>query len=134
MSSIKMYLFGSKEVKCKTRAIARTMTAGTAIAKLPKGSRVIACVLTGTASDAGTTATVSLGTTATATEWVTGYDVKTAANGQGPSLLPSNGAAKFGNVLTADTVVYAIYGETGGASAAGSWNVHIVYTDGETTR
>jgi hypothetical protein len=133
MSTVKMYSFSGKDVKSKTRAVGRSTTA-VALAKLPKGSRIIALVLAGTASDSATAATLSFGTTsANANELVNTYDVKTAANGQGPSILPSNGAAKFGAVLAADTVIYYKYAETG-AATVGSWNVHIVYTDGETTR
>lgn len=132
MSTVKMYNFGGKETKIKTRAVGRSTTA-VALAKLPKGTRIIALVLTGTASDSATSASLSFGTSATATELVNAYDVKTAANGQGPSILPSNGAAKFGGVLAADTVIYYKYAENG-AATVGSWNVHIVYTDGETVR
>lgn len=132
MSAVKMYNFGGKDAKVKTRAVGRS-TSAVALAKLPKGARIIAMVLTGTASDSATSASLSFGTSATATELVNAYDVKTAANGQGPSLLPSNGAAKFGGVLATDTVIYYKYAEVGAASN-GSWNVHIVYTDGETVR
>jgi hypothetical protein len=133
MSAVKMYNFGGKDVKVKTRAVGRSTTA-VALAKIPKGSRIIALVLTGTASDSATSANLSFGTTsANSNELVNTYDVKTAANGQGPSLLPSNGAAKFGGVLANDTVIFYKYAEVGGATV-GSWNVHIVYTDGETTR
>ena len=129
MSTMKMYDAGvAKMVRVKSKAVARSTTA-VALAKIPKGSRIIAMVLTGTASDSATAATLSFGTTTTSTELATAYDVKTAANGQGPSLLPSNGAAKFGGVLTKDTVIYYKYSETG-AATVGSWNVHIVYTDG----
>lgn len=129
MSTMKMYDAGvAKMVRVKTKAVARSTTA-VALAKIPKGSRIIAMVLTGTASDSASAATLSFGTSATSTELVNAYDVKTAANGQGPSLLPSNGAAKFGGVLANDTVIYYKYAETG-AATVGSWNVHIVYTDG----
>jgi hypothetical protein len=127
-----MYQFGPKNVRIKTRAVGRS-TAAVALAKVPKGSRIIALVLTGTVATGGSAATLSFGTSATATELVNAYDVFTAANARGPSLLPSNGDAKFGGVLSADTVIYYKFAETG-TNTTGAWNVHIVYTDGETTR
>lgn len=120
---------GPKDLKVKTRNVARTMTTGTAVATLPKGSRIVAFVLSGTASNAGTTATLSVGNTATATEYVNGADVKTAASGSGVVLL--NGVASaVGAVLTVDTPIYVKYAETGGASSAGAWKLHICYTSG----
>ena len=133
MAAIKMYTFGPKEMRVKTRAVGRSTT-GVALAKIPRGSRLIGLVLTGTPSNSATSASLSFGTTAAnANELVSAYDVKTAASGRGPSLLPSAGDASFGNLLSADTVIYYKYAETG-AATVGSWNVHILYTDGETTR
>lgn len=122
-------LKGPKALRSKTRAVARTMTTGTALCTLPKGARILAFLLNGVASDAGTTATLSIGSTTTATEYVNGADVKTAASGVGPTLLPGVSGA-LGVVLTADTVIYAKYAETGTASAAGAWKVTVIYTDG----
>jgi hypothetical protein len=120
---------GPKDVKCKTRSVARTMTTGTALCTIPKGARILGFVLSGTASNAGTTATLSFGNSATATEYVSGADVKTAATGSGVVLL--NGVASgVGAVLTTPTVIYGKYAETGGASSAGAWKVHVLYTDG----
>jgi len=129
MSTMKMYDAGvAKMVRVKTKAVGRSTTA-VALAKIPKGARIIAMVLTGTVAAGGSAATLSFGTTTTSTELVNAYDVFTAANAQGPSLLPSNGAAKFGDVLTKDTVIYYKFAETG-TNTSGAWNVHIVYTDG----
>jgi hypothetical protein len=126
------FLKGPKDASVKHRAVARTMTAGTQVATLPKGSRIMMFTITGTPSDAGTTATLSVGSSATATEYVNGYDVKTAANGRF-SVLPSAGSAAFGGVLTADAPIFVKYGETGGASTAGSWVLTIWYTTGNVT-
>lgn len=120
---------GPKEVVVKTRDVERTMTAGTALCKLPKGSRIIGISLQGIASDAGTTATVSFGNTATATEYVTGHDVKTAATGTGVVWCKQVSGA-MGEVLSADTTIYGIYAETGTASAAGNWQASVWYTTG----
>lgn len=112
----------------KSFAVTRSMTAGTdRMFVLPKNARIIGYALTGTASDAGTTATLSIGTTSgTPVEHVNALDVKTAATGSGFGWLRGVTAA-VGNKLTADTIVYVKYAETGGASTVGSWWVHIMY-------
>lgn len=120
---------GPQPASIATRAVARTMTTGTQIATLPKGARLIGIIIEGTASNAGTTATLSFGTNATSNQWVSAFDVKTVATGDGPAF------AKFvagigGSVLTADTPVFALYAESGTASSAGAWNVSIMYTTG----
>jgi hypothetical protein len=81
------------------------------------------------ASNAVTTATVSVGTTATANELLDAFDVKTAATGEGYN--PAGAAAvgtAFMSKRTADTPLYAKYAETGGASSSGGpWFVKIEY-------
>jgi hypothetical protein len=114
------------------------MTTATAIARLPQGSRIIAFVLSGVASTAGTSATISIGSTsANSNEYVNAYDVKTAATGNGVNVL--NGVAgAVGQVAVgpngSEQVIYAKYAETGTPSGAGAWYVHIIYTTGEFTR
>jgi hypothetical protein len=86
-------------------------------------------VLGQVASDAATTATVSVGTSATSNELVNGFDVKTAATGVGynPVAGKAVGAA-IGTQLTADTPVYFKYAETGTASTTGGpWIIKIEY-------
>lgn len=129
MSDKTSVLKGPKDVLSKTRSVARTMTTGTAIATLPKGARILGILINGVASDAGTSATLSFGTTTTATEICGGTDVKTAATGVGPTLC-AGVSGVMGTVLTADTVIYAKYAETGTASAAGAWKATIIYTTG----
>lgn len=115
----------------KVVKIVRTDTTGFLGAWLPKDSVITGIYVIGhVASNAGTTATIGIGTTATANELMTGYDVKTAATGEGYS--PA-GAAAVGTALmtktTADTPIYGIYAETGGASnAGGPWFVKIEYS------
>jgi len=118
---------GPKDVVGKTRAATRSMTTGTAVMTLPKGSRILYFTSTGVASDAATTATLSVGTSATSNEYVSAYDVKTAANGVGPVILPSV-SGTLGVVLTEDTPIYFKYAETGTASTVGNWWVTCVYT------
>lgn len=120
---------GPKDVVVKTRSVARTMTTGTALATLPKGSRILALVLSGVASNAGTTATLSFGSTTTSNEYVSAVNALAAGVGNGVNVL-SGVAGAVGAVLTADTVIYAKYAESGTASSAGAWKVHIVYTTG----
>ena len=120
---------GPKDLVTKTRNVTRTMTTGTALCTIPRGSRILGIVINGVASDAATTATLSFGNSATATECVNGADVKTAAAGVGPTLLPGVSGV-LGAVLSADTTIYAKYAETGTASAVGSWKATVVYTTG----
>jgi hypothetical protein len=128
-------LKGGKDLLTKTRTVARTMTTATVIATLPKGSRFVGIILMGTASDAGTTATLSFGTTSTSNELVNALDVKTAATGSGIGLL--RGVTGVGVTVappfTADQPIYAKYAETGGASTAGAWVAVILYTTGNIT-
>lgn len=124
---------GPKLLMSKTRKIARTMTTGTQVATLPRGSRIVGFLLNGVASDAGTTATISVGSTATANEYVNAYDVKTAANGTGTTLLPAVSGAIGGSAnppTSAALPIFVIYAETGAASANGNWYLTILYTEG----
>lgn len=123
---------GGKSVQAKARLAARTMTTGTQVATIPKGSRLLGFLLNGVASDAATTATISIGSTVTATEFVSGADVKTAAAGRGPTLLPGVSGA-IGAALTVDTPIFFKYAETGTASTVGSWTIAILYTTGNVT-
>lgn len=120
---------GPKDVVVKTRAVARTMTTGTALCTIPKGARLLGISLQGVASDAGTSADVSFGTTATANELVSAHDVKTAATGTGV-VWCKQVSGSMGGVLSAATTIYAIYAETGTASAAGNWYATVWYTNG----
>lgn len=129
MSDKTSVLRGPKPERTKVRAWARTMTTGTQVATLPKGARLLGFTLGGVASDAATTATISIGSTTTATEYVSGADVKTAAAGRGPTGLALVSGI-FGTVLTVDTPIYFKYAETGTASTVGGGYISIKYTDG----
>ena len=111
-------------------SVARTDTTATKKFKLPRGARIVGFVLAGTASDAGTTATLSIGSTTTATEYVNALDVKTAATGSGIHLLAGVTAATDSLLTAQDNYVYAKYAETGTASTAGAWKLFVLYTDG----
>lgn len=121
----------SKNLQLKKFAVTRAMTTGTDKAfVMPKGSRIVGLVLSGTASDAGTSATLSVGTTSgTPVEYVNALDVKTAGTGSGVGLLRGVTGA-FQSVLTADTSVYVKVTEVGGAATVGSWTLWVAYTTG----
>jgi hypothetical protein len=99
---------------------------------LPKGARPLYAVISGVASDAATSASVSLGTSTTATELISAHDVKTAASGR-QAFMVTGAATSFGAVLTSDTVIYAKYAEAGTASTVGSWKVTVFYTQSNVT-
>lgn len=115
----------------KVIKIVRTDTAAFVGAWLPKDAVITGMYVVGhVASNAGSTATIDVGSTATANEFLASYDVKTAATGEGYN--PAGAAAvgtAFMSKLTADTPVYAKYTETGTASnTGGPWFVKIEYT------
>jgi hypothetical protein len=80
------------------------------------------------ASDATTSASVSVGTTATANEILDSFDVKTAATGEGYNIA---GAAAVGSIfatkLTVDTPIYAKHTFSGANTTGGPWTVKIEY-------
>lgn len=97
---------------------------------LPKDAVIVGLYVIGSAvSNAVTTATLGIGSTSAANEYIAAYDVKTAATGEGynPAGAAAVGSA-MGVKLTADTPVYAKYADTGGAGTAGGWLVKIEYT------
>ncbi len=128
-------LKGGKGVQVKRRLLTRGMTAATNVASLPRGAVILGFVISGTASNAGTTAVIGIGSSSAASEFVTGQSVLAAGAGNGVNLL--NGVAGAvgtmpagGIPTTADTKIWFIYAETGTASTVGSWVVHILYTTG----
>lgn len=119
-----------RDVLSKFISIARTDTTASIKAYLPKNSVLVGFYVIGSAvSNAGTSAVIDVGNTATSNEWVASYDVKTAATGEGYS--PVGAAAvgsAMGTPLTSDNPVYAKYTESGTASSAGGpWIVKIEY-------
>lgn len=108
----------------KTVSVDRTMTAATEIAKLPKGTRVLGFIINGVASDASTTATISIGSTTAANEFLNGADVSSGY----PTFPDAVESAALGSVLSTDISVYAKYAETGDASTEGAWLVSILFS------
>lgn len=109
--------------------INRTDTTASQFGWLPKYAVITGMYVIGAvASDAGTSASISVGTTATSNELIATYDVKTAATGEGYS--PA-GAAAVGSAmatpLTVDTPIYGKYTQSGAESTGGPWTVKIEY-------
>lgn len=110
--------------------IARTDTTATIRGYLPKGAIMVNMTVIGAvASDAATTATIGVGSTSSANEYLAAYDVKTAATGEGVNIAGAAAVGSaFATALTADTPLYVKYAETGTASTTGgSWTVGIAY-------
>lgn len=105
--------------------ITRSMTSATEIATLPKGATIVGMTLIGTASNAGTSATLSIGNSGSGTAYVNARDVKTAGTGTG--CMPLTLAVDTSTALTADTKVTATVTEAGTASSAGAWTLLVHY-------
>jgi hypothetical protein len=110
-------------------SIARANTTAAVMAWLPKHAIPTGYFIMGqVASDATTSASISVGTTATSNELIATYDVKTAATGEGFNVA---GAAAVGPTLganlTVDTPVYAKYTSSGAETTGGPWIVRIDY-------
>lgn len=107
----------SRMVGSKFATIARTDTAAKNLFTLPPFAQVVdVTIWVGTASNAGTTATVSVGKTGTNTFFINGQDVKGTSGKVRPTAL-SNGFASLSS--TATTQIVGIYAETGTASSTG---------------
>jgi hypothetical protein len=120
----------AKCVLMKVFQILRTDTTATIKMVLAGAATVVDIQIVGVASNAGTTATVSIGTTATANEWINAQDVKGSGGKIRPSASFGPGLPNFENVpITGDIQVYAKYAETGGASTLGGpYYVFVYYT------
>lgn len=113
-------------------SVARTDTAAKNLFLLPAGAIIDEIIVGSPAnSDAGTTATLSIGKTGTNTFFVNALDVKAAATGKGyPALSGTTAPANvYGSTPQAAALqVVGIYAETGGASTTGGpWDVQIWY-------
>ena len=106
-------------------SIARTDTASKILFNLPTNCIPVAITVSSSAvSNAGTTATISIGKPGGAgTEFLTTQDVK-GANGSGHQHFAGPAASLYGTPLAVGGGVTGIYAETGGASnAGGPWIV-----------
>lgn len=117
---------GGIGMRMKSATVARTDTSAKNLFKLPANAILDGLLVSGANSDAGTTATLSIGKTGTNTFFVNARDVKAAASGNGLQL-PTQ-AANMGSVGSAELQVVGIYAETGTASTAGGpWTVTALY-------
>lgn len=110
-----------KDVQMKAFLVSRTDTTATVKCVLPGDSTVIDIKMVGVASDAATTANVSVGTTVAANEIVSAQDVKTAGGFIRPttSIQPA-ALPNLENIpITKDISLWAKYAETGTASTVG---------------
>lgn len=125
---------GGRPLLTKRRAVTTTMTTGTQVATLPRGSVILGFVLSGTASNAGTTATLSVGSTAAnANEYVSAVNVLAAGVGNGVNLLSGVASAVGASPAIpsrSELPIFVKYAETGAASNAGGWKLWIIYTTG----
>jgi hypothetical protein len=119
----------AKDLLLKAFTLARTDTTAVLKLVLPADATIVDVDVYGVASNAGTTATVSVGTTsANANEILNGQDVKTAGGRIRPTTAWStNYPNVVGYPLGADIQIWAKYAETGGASTLGGPYTILVY-------
>lgn len=118
-----------KDVYVKAFSVARTDTTASLKAYLPADASIVDISLSGAASDAGTTATVSIGSTTTSNEYVNAQDVKTAGGRIRPTSTLSSSLPNTQPVpLSGDLPIYAKYAESGTVSTAGGpWVVLVTF-------
>lgn len=118
----------AKDLVLKAFKVARTDTTASMKMELPADAVIVDILIYGPASDAGTTATVSIGSSVTSTEYVSAQDVKTAGGMLRPTstMNSSNLLGVTPIPMGFDKQIWAKYAETGTASSVGSWTV-VVY-------
>lgn len=117
---------GGIALQMQSNTVARTDTSAKNLFVLPANAILDAILISGPNSDAGTTATLSVGKTGTNTFFVNARDVKAAATGNGLQF-PTQ-ATNMGSVGTSALQVVGIYAETGGPSTTGGpWTVTAIY-------
>lgn len=122
----------AKEVYLKAFSVSRTDTTASLKCVLPGDASILDIDINGVASNAGTTATISIGSTAAnSNEYVNAQDVKTAGGKVRPTASLSTSLPNLEPIpLTgSDLPIYAKYAETGVASSAGGpWTILVWYT------
>lgn len=118
---------GAKDVQVKAFRVARTDTTAALKMQLPAGSQILDLNISGVASDAATTATISIGTTTTSTELVSAQDVKGAGTFIRPTTIASGLVTAEALPRGQDISIYAKYAETGTASTVGAWTVLVYF-------
>ena len=121
----------SKNKRALLVQVTRTDTAGVLKAVLPADTSITGISFVGPASNAGTSAVISVGTTTAANEIHTGVDVKTSG---GKNIASGSGwSNNYPNIVdlpaTQDIQIYFKYTESGTASSAGGpWKALIEHT------
>lgn len=120
-----------RSTQTKLAAVTYADTTARQIMSLPKGAVIVGIYIIGSATAAGGTlsaATLNIGSTTTATEYVAGFDVfGTTGEGYHAAGATAVGSA-LATPLTADVAVYAKYIEaTGSGATAGAWTVKVEY-------
>lgn len=116
------------ECLSKTFQVARTDTTAFDAFVMPKGAVLAGAYVIGkTNSDAATTAGLSVGSVPGSTnEIINAHNLKTRGNGY--YTVDNAGGSKMGEQFTSDTLIKAIYAETGTASTTGGpWLVKVEY-------
>lgn len=116
----------AKPVLVKAFRVLRTDTTAKLEAVLPAGASIISFQISGAASDAGTSATLSIGSTTAANEYVNAQDVKGAGTFIRPAIVGTAIPQVEPIPQTGDVPIYAKYAESGTASTVGAWIV-VVY-------
>lgn len=118
----------SKDLVVKVFQVLRTDTTASVKCVLPADASIIGMEIFGAASDAGTSASISVGTTSTADEIISAQDVKTAGGCIRPT---TSWSTNYPNTeprpLAGDLSLYAKYTEAGTASTAGGPYKIVVY-------
>jgi hypothetical protein len=118
----------AKDIQVKVFNILRTDTTASVKAVLPADASILDFVINGVASNAATTATVSIGSTSAANEYVNAQDVKTAGGTIRPTSTVSTNIPNIEPIPnTGDLQIWAKYAETGTASTAGGPYTVMVY-------
>ena len=119
-----------KEGSLKVFQLSRTDTTATMKAMLPADASILGFLIYGAASDAGTTANISIGSSVTSNQFVNAQDIKTAGGLVIPTsaINPVNMPQVENYPLGADVQIWANYAETGGASTVGGpWKIVVWY-------
>ena len=117
-----------RSTQTKLFQVARTDTTASVKAWLPKSAVIVGeYVIGAVSSDATTSASVSVGTTATSNELISAFSVlTTTGEGYHPAGASAVGSA-MATPLTVDTPVYAKYAGVGAETTGGPWTVKIEY-------
>lgn len=118
----------SKDLVVKAFKVARTDTVATVKCVLPADASIVDVEIFGIAADPLTSASLSIGTTVTATEIINAQDVKTAGGAIRPT---TSFSTNFPNIeprpLVGDIQLFAKYAEVGTASTVGGPYTVVVY-------